>query len=143
MHNREILYTFALSLLLQRLWQRYENDMVTRKLKVTRGTKKHIVGELGCSGEAVRLALLLDRDTPLARAIRRDALALGAEVYIEAPIQDVLTIEGDCLVWDRGNSKATIDLEHKVIIIKDGEEQEKKIVLTITNLRSLIKGVKK
>lgn len=117
--------------------------MVTRKLKVTRGTKKHIVGELGCSGEAVRLALLLDRDTPLARAIRRDALALGAEVYVEAPIQDVLTIEGDCLVWDRGNSKATIDLEHKAIIIKDGDDEEKKFELTITNLRSLINGVKK
>ena len=136
-------YTFAASLLLQRRWQRYENDMVTRKLKVTRGTKNHIVGELGCSGEAVRCALLLNRDTPLARAIRRDALALGAKVIVEAPAEEILTIEGDCLVWDDGNRKATIDLARKSIIIKDGDNEEKKIVLTITNLRSLINGLEK
>ncbi len=117
--------------------------MVTKKLKVTRGTKKHIVDELGCSGEAVRLALLLDRDTPLARAIRRDALALGAKVFVEAPIEDIFAIEGNCLIWDDGNRQATIDLDRKTIIIKEGDEQPKKIVLTITNLIALIKEVKK
>lgn len=116
--------------------------MVTRKLKVTRGTKKHIVDELGCSGEAVRLALLLDRDTPLARAIRRDALTLGAKVFVEAPAEEILTIEGDCLVWDSGSRKATIDLDNKIVIIKDGDGERKEHILTVAHLALLIKGLK-
>ena len=55
----------------------------------------------------------------------------------------MLLIEGDTLIWQYGSHKATIDLKLKSIIIKDGDDEEKKFELTITNLRSLIKGVKK
>jgi hypothetical protein len=117
--------------------------VMKKRIESNKRIREQIIATLGCSGEAIRYSLKTDRDTPLARAIRKEAIALGGRMIIEAPIEEVLTIEGDCLVWDRGNSKATIDLEHKVIIIKDGEDQEKKFSLTITNLIALIKEVKK
>ena len=117
--------------------------MLRKRIEVSKSVRDCIIETLGCSGEAVRSSLLLDKDTPLARAIRRDALALGARVVVEAPIEEVLTIEGDYLVWDRGNRKATIDLASETIILNEGDEQEKEIVLTIENLIALIKEAKK
>ncbi len=117
--------------------------MVTRRIETSDEVRQGIVSELGCVKESVRLALLYKKDTPLARIIRREALLRGGKVVVEGLEEDVLEINGDLLLWQSGTRKATVDLARKAIIIKDGEEQEKKVVLTITNLRSLIKGVKK
>lgn len=114
-----------------------------KKIENNKRIREQIIATLGCSGEAIRYSLKTDRDTPLARAIRKEAIALGGRMIIEAEIDEVLTIEGDCLVWEGGNRKATIDFARKFIIIKDGDDEEKKIVLTINNLRGFLNGVKK
>lgn len=88
-------------------------------------------------------SLAYKRKTSLSNAIRNEALRVGAKEIVTADADKVLLIEGHSLVWQYGNRKATIDLDRKTIIIKEGDEQEKKIVLTITNLRSLINGIKK
>lgn len=117
--------------------------MVTRRIETSDEVRQKIVSELGCVKESVRLALLYKKDTPLARIIRREALLRGGRVVVEGLEEDVLEINGDLLLWQSGTRNATIDLARKAIIIKDGEEQEKKVVLTITNLIALIKEVKK
>lgn len=117
--------------------------VMKKKIENNKRIREQIIDTLGCSGEAIRYSLKTDRDTPLARAIRKEAIALGGRMIIEAQIDEVLTIEGDCLVWEDGNRKATIDFARKFIIIKDGDDEEKKIVLTIENLIALIKEVKK
>lgn len=118
--------------------------MTTRKrIAIDDKTRQRLITELGCSRESVRTALLYANDTALGRVIRRDALLRGGVVMLEICADEVLRIEGDSLVWDSGSRKATIDLGRKTIILKDGEEQEKKIVLTIANLIALIKEAKK
>ena len=88
-------------------------------------------------------SLAYKRKTSLSNAIRNEAMRVGAKEIITADADKVLLIEGDTLIWQYGSRKATVDLARKAIIIKDGEEQEKKVVLTITNLIALIKEVKK
>lgn len=117
--------------------------MVTRRIDANDELRRAVVSELGCTRESVRQALLYKKDTPLARIIRREALLRGGKVVVEGLEEDVLEINGDLLLWQSGTRKVTVDLARKAIIIKDGEEQEKKVVLTITNLRSLINVVKK
>ena len=83
------------------------------------------------------------RKTSLANAIRNEAMRVGAKEIVTADADKVLLIDGDTLIWQYGSRKVTIDLKRKSIIMKDGDDEEKKFELTITNLRSLIKGVKK
>ena len=113
-----------------------------RKIENNKRIREQIIATLGCSGEVIRYSLKEDRDTPLTRAIRKEAIALGARMIVEAPIEEVMAIEGESLVWQSVNRKATIDLANKAIIINEGDEQSKKIALTIANLTSLIKELK-
>lgn len=114
-----------------------------RKIENNKRIREQIISTLGCSGEVIRYSLKEDRDTPLTRAIRKEAIALGARMIVEAPIEEVMAIEGESLVWQSVNRKATVDLKRKSIIIKDGDDEEKKFELTINNLRSLINGLEK
>jgi hypothetical protein len=68
-------------------------------------------------------------------------MRVGAKEIITADADKVLLIEGDTLIWQYGSRKATVDLKRKSIIMKDGDDEEKKFELTITNLRSLINGL--
>ena len=114
--------------------------MVTRRIEASDEVRQEIVSELGCVKESVRLALLYKKDTPLARIIRREALLRGGKVVVEGLEEEMLEIEGNCLLWQSGSKKATIDLKKKCILFRDGDEETKKIVLTIANLVALIKG---
>lgn len=88
-------------------------------------------------------SLAYKRKTSLSNAIRNEAMRVGAKEIITADADKVLLIDGDTLIWQYGSRKATIDLKRKSIIMKDGDDKEKEFEFTITNLRSLIKGVKK
>ena len=115
----------------------------TRRIEYTPEIRRKIEATIGCSPAMISQSLAYKRKTSLSNAIRNEAMRVGAKEIITADADKVLLIEGDTLIWQYGTRKATVDLARKAIIIKDGEEQEKKVVLTITNLRSLIKGVKK
>ena len=115
----------------------------TRRIEYTPEIRRKIEATIGCSPAMISQSLAYKRKTSLSNAIRNEAMRVGAKEIITADADKVLLIEGHSLVWQYGNRKATIDLDRKTIIIKEGDEQEKKIVLTITNLRSLINGIKK
>lgn len=114
-----------------------------RRIEYTPWVRRKIEDAIGCSPSMISQSLAYKRKTSLSNAIRNEALRVGAKEIVTADADKVLLIEGHSLVWQYGNRKATIDLDRKTIIIKEGDEQEKKIVLTITNLRSLINGIKK
>ena len=114
-----------------------------RRIEYTPFVRRKIEEAIGCSPAMISQSLNYKRKTSLANAIRNEALRVGAKEIITADADKVLLIEGDTLIWQYGSCKVIIDLARKTIIIKDGEEQEKKIVLTINNLRSLINGLKK
>lgn len=115
----------------------------TRRIEYTPEIRRKIEATIGCSPAMISQSLAYKRKTSLSNAIRNEAMRVGAKEIITADADKVLLIEGDTLIWQYGSRKATVDLARKAIIIKDGEEQEKKVVLTITNLIALIKEVKK
>ena len=132
------------------LCRKYNNSVckdtemkTTRRIEYTPEIRRKIEATIGCSPAMISQSLAYKRKTSLSNAIRNEAMRVGAKEIITADADKVLLIEGHSLVWQYGNRKATIDLDRKTIIIKEGDEQEKKIVLTITNLRSLINGIKK
>lgn len=114
-----------------------------RRIEYTPWVRRKIEEAIGCSPSMISSSLNYKRKTSLSNAIRNEALRVGAKEIVTADADKVLLIEGDTLIWQYGSHKATIDLKLKSIIIKDGDDEEKKFELTITNLRSLIKGVKK
>lgn len=117
--------------------------MIAKRIKCTPQMRREITEAIGCCPSIITQSLNYRKATSLSNAIRNEAMRLGAKEIITADADKVLLIEDNSLVWQYGNRQATIDLDRKTIIIKDGEEQEKKIVLTITNLIALIKEVKK
>lgn len=132
------------------LCRKYNNSVskdtemkTTRRIEYTPEIRRKIEATIGCSPAMISQSLAYKRKTSLSNAIRNEAMRVGAKEIVTADADKVLLIEGHSLVWQYGNRKATIDLDRKTIIIKEGDEQEKKIVLTITNLRSLINGIKK
>ena len=132
------------------LCRKYNNSVskdtemeTTRRIEYTPEIRRKIEATIGCSPAMISQSLAYKRKTSLSNAIRNEAMRVGAKEIITADADKVLLIEGDTLIWQYGSHKATINLARKTIIIKDGDDEEKKFELTITNLRSLIKGVKK
>lgn len=121
-----------------------DTEMETkRRIEYTPWVRRKIEEAIGCSPSMISSSLNYKRKTSLSNAIRNEALRVGAKEIVTADADKVLLIEGDTLIWQYGSRKATVDLKRKSIIMKDGDDEEKKFELTITNLRSLIKGVKK
>lgn len=114
-----------------------------RRIEYTPEIRRKIEATIGCSPAMISQSLAYKRKTSLSNAIRNEAMRVGAKEIITADADKVLLIEEDTLIWQYGSHKATINLARKTIIIKDGDDEEKKFDLTITNLRSLIKEVKK
>ena len=115
----------------------------TRRIEYTPEIRRKIEATIGCSPAMISQSLAYKRKTSLSNAIRNEALRVGAKEIVTADADKVLLIDGDTLIWQYGSRKVTIDLKRKSIIMKDGDDEEKKFELTITDLRSLIKGVKK
>lgn len=114
-----------------------------RRIEYTPWVRRKIEEAIGCSPAMISQSLNYKRKTSLSNAIRNEAMRVGAKEIVTADADKVLLIDGDTLIWQYGSRKVTIDLKRKSIIMKDGDDEEKKFELTITNLRSLIKGVKK
>ena len=114
-----------------------------RRIEYTPFVRRKIEEAIGCSPSMISSSLNYKRKTSLSNAIRNEAMRVGAKEIITADADRVLLIEGDTLIWQYGSHKATIDLKLKSILIKDGDGEEKKIVLTINNLREFLNGVKK
>lgn len=112
-----------------------------RRIEYTPWVRRKIEEAIGCSPSMISSSLNYKRKTSLSNAIRNEALRVGAKEIITADADKVLLIEGDTLIWQYGSRKATVDLKRKSIIMKDGDDEEKKFDLTITNLRSLINGL--
>lgn len=117
--------------------------MIAKRIKCTPQMRREITEAIGCCPSIITQSLNYRKATSLSNAIRNEAMRLGAKEIITADADKVLLIEDNSLVWQYGNRKATIDLARKSIIIKDGDNEEKKIVLTIKNLIALIKEAKK
>ena len=121
-----------------------DTEMETkRRIEYTPWVRRKIEEAIGCSPSMISSSLNYKRKTSLSNAIRNEAIRIGAKEIVTADADKVLLIEGDTLVWQYGSHKATIDLKLKSIIIKDGDNEEKKFELTINNLREFINGVKK
>lgn len=114
-----------------------------RRIEYTPWVRRKIEEAIGCSPAMISQSLNYKRKTSLSNAIRNEAMRVGAKEIVTADADKVLLIDGDTLIWQYGSRKVTIDLKRKSIIMKDGDDEEKKFELTITKLRSLIKGVKK
>ena len=114
-----------------------------RRIEYTPWVRRKIEEAIGCSPAMISQSLAYKRKTSLSNAIRNEAMRVGAKEIITADADKVLLIDGDTLIWQYGSRKATVDLARKAIIIKDGDDEEKKIVLTINNLRGFLNGVKK
>ena len=115
----------------------------TRRIEYTPEIRRKIEATIGCSPAMISQSLNYKRKTSLSNAIRNEAMRVGAKEIVTADADKVLLIDGDTLIWQYGSRKVTIDLKRKSIIMKYGDDEEKKFELTITNLRSLIKEVKK
>ncbi len=116
--------------------------MIAKRIKCTPQMRREITEAIGCCPSIITQSLNYRKATSLSNAIRNEAMRLGAKEIITADADKVLLIDGNSIVWQYGNRQATIDLDRKTIIIKEGDEQEKKIVLTITNLRAFLNGIK-
>ncbi len=114
----------------------------TRRIEYTPEIRRKIEEAIGCSPAMISLSLRYCKRTSLSNAIRNEAMRVGAKEIVTADADKVLLIEGDTLIWQYGDRKATIDLSNKAIILKDGDGQSKKIVLTIASLTELIKKTK-
>lgn len=132
------------------LCRKYNNSVskdtemkTTRRIEYTPEIRRKIEATIGCSPAMISQSLAYKRKTSLSNAIRNEAMRVGAKEIITADADKVLLIDGDTLIWQYGSRKVTINLARKAIIIKDGDDEEKKIVLTINNLREFLNGVKK
>lgn len=121
-----------------------DTEMETkRRIEYTPWVRRKIEEAIGCSPSMISSSLNYKRKTSLSNAIRNEAMRVGAKEIVTADADKVLLIEGDTLIWQYGSHKATINLSRKTIIIKAGDDEEKKIVLTINNLRGFLNGIKK
>lgn len=132
------------------LCRKYNNSVskdtemkTTRRIEYTPEIRRKIEATIGCSPAMISQSLAYKRKTSLSNAIRNEAMRVGAKEIITADADKMLLIEGDTLIWQYGSCKASIDLARKSIIIKDGDDEAKKIVLTINNLREFLNGIKK
>lgn len=112
-----------------------------RRIEYAPWVRRKIEEAIGCSPSMISSSLNYKRKTSLANAIRNEALRVGAKEIITADADKVLLIEGNSLVWQYGDRKATIDLSHKAIIIEQDNKTEKRIA-SINSIIELIKEVK-
>lgn len=108
---------------------------VIRKIKYTHDIRDGIIRSLGCSVEMVRRSLDYTKDTALARAIRKEALQMGASELVIADASEVFVKEGDKLVQYGKEQMTVIDLKHGIVRIYQGVELL--IEKELTSLKSL------
>lgn len=115
--------------------------MIAKRIKCTPQMRREITEAIGCCPSIITQSLNYRKATSLSNAIRNEAMRLGAKEIITADADKVLLIEGDTLIWQYGDRKATIDLAHKAIIIEQDNKTEKRIA-SINSIIELIKEVK-
>lgn len=113
----------------------------TRRIEYTPEIRRKIEEAIGCSPAMISLSLRYCKRTSLSNAIRNEAMRVGAKEIVTADADKVLLIEGDTLIWQYGDRKATIDLAHKAIIIEQDNKTEKRIA-SINSIIELIKEVR-
>lgn len=113
----------------------------TRRIEYTPEIRRKIEEAIGCSSAMISQSLRYYKRTSLSNAIRNEAMRVGAKEIVTADADKVLLIEGNSLVWQYGDRKATIDLAHKTIIIEQDNKTEKRIA-SINSIIELIKEVK-
>ena len=116
--------------------------MIAKRIKCTPQMRREITEAIGCCPSIITQSLNYRKATSLSNAIRNEAMRLGAKEIITADADKVLLIEDNSLVWQYGNRQATIDLDNKIVIIKDGDGERKEHILTVAHLALLIKGLK-
>lgn len=93
-----------------------------RKIKSTRVIRDEIIRSLGCSVEMIRRSLDYTKDTALARAIRKEAIQLGAQELVIADAEEVFVKEDGKLVQYGKGQMFVIDLRMGFVRIYQGEE---------------------